>query len=366
MAGADRQSGTDQDAHPLITERSALPSDGGSGGKTLFNVTIAIPARNEVEVIESALAALEIAGAGLPAASGVVVLANNCIDGTAAQVRRHARHASMPVRVVECDLPPPRSDAGRARRLAMAAAEGMTREDGYIVTTDADAVLMPDALRAFHERIGTGADLVCGAISTTLPPEILFAPSVQRIDRVTRSYAALAYEVRHAIDRLYGTQEDGDQPHYIEAGACMAVSARFFRRIGGLPDIARGEDRALVRRAELAGGRVVYCERAHAVVSPRLDGRAAGGMAETLLARLSEADPLADESLLSHAAIVEDWRRAVLSLGKGPRPPLRQAEPRLRASDLERDLPRLRDFVAEVVRPDLAPIRNAGALAWTA
>ncbi len=199
-----------------------------------------------------------------------------------------------------------------------------------------------------------------------MPPHLLASPSLQRIDCISQSYAALTHEVRHAIDVLYGVREDGPRPHYVEAGACMAVSARFFERIGGLPDIPTAEDRALVRLAEHAGGRVVYCERAHASVSARLQGRAAGGMAETLRRRLAVPDPVADEALRPCAAIRADWHEALLCLEGGVCPPVRRADPPLRASDLERDLPSLRAFVNDVVRPDLAAMQSTRALACSA
>ncbi|MBM9596242.1 glycosyltransferase [Roseitranquillus sediminis] len=324
----------------------------------MFDITVAIPAQDEAETIEAALTAI-VAGAGETQGSiGIVVLANCCTDGTADFVGRFARRAPTHVGLIECDLPAERSDAGRARLLAMEAAAALTRAGGLILSTDADATLNEGTLGEVECAMAQGADLVCGTIDTELPPDISFAPSIRRIDGITSDYRRSAFEVRHAIDRIFGLQPPGPCPHYVEAGACVAVRTDFLRRIGGIPDVPHGEDRALLRRAEMFNGRVVYADRAGALVSPRLVGRAVGGMADAIRSRLRDPDPLADEALLSCEDIQRDWADAIAALGNDRRPVVREAEPQLRASDLERDLPSLRRFVEEVVRPDLAVIER--------
>jgi hypothetical protein len=63
-----------------------------------------------------------------------------------------------------------------------------------------------------------------------------------------------------------------------------------YRRIGGLPAVPVGEDRALFEALIRAELRVRHCPAARVIVSCRLDGRAAGGMADTLRRRLAEAE----------------------------------------------------------------------------
>ena len=95
-------------------------------------------------------------------------------------------------------------------------------------------------------------------------------------------------------------------------------------------------------------------------VSARLQGRAEGGMAETLRHRLAEADPLVDQAMLPLDVIRQLWAEAVA--GRPGLYPCRAAPgdwQRLRASDLETALPHLASFVCGTVRPHLRPTEAA-------
>ena len=78
--------------------------------------------------------------------------------------------------------------------------------------------------------------------------------------------------------------------HAAHSGASIALTLAAYRRVGGLPAVPVGEDRALFEALVRAEMRVRHCPAARVVVSCRLDGRAAGGMADTLRRRLAEAD----------------------------------------------------------------------------
>ncbi len=324
------------------------------------NIVVAIPAKNEAERIGRAIDAI---AAATPECGGVevVVLANNCTDGTVAVALEHGRRRNLPVNVLQCWLPPRWNSAGRARCLVMQKAAARCTSDGVLVSTDADAVISAGTLAAIEEAVGGGADLVCGGISTTLPPEIARSPSIRRIDSATAPYLDLVHDVRFSIDLLYAVQPEGPRPHYIESGACVALTADLFRRIGGLPDIPVSEDRALVRAAEAAGARIFYSDAAHARVSARTSGRAEGGMAAAIRARLADPDPFADQALVSPDDLRDEWYRALDLLPFGRRPAPGTATHPLRASDLERYLPALRSFVAESVGPAMAAHASAPA-----
>lgn len=334
---------------------SCLPLRARRGAPRIF---VAIPAKDEEHDIGRALSALAEAARGMRCE--VVVLANDCRDATAAVARSHgrqgrdARRGDAPgfgVHAIECRLPPGRANAGHARRLAMDAAVALCAPGDLLMTSDADAAVTPGTLQAVAAALAR-ADLVCGGISTTLPEAVASAASIRRIDGASEPARALVHEVRFAIDRLFGAQPEGACPHYVESGACLALTPDLYRRLGGLPDVASSEDRALVRAAEAAGARVAYAGAAHAWVSARLDGRAAGGMAEAIRTRLADPDPQADQSLIGVDALEAHWRHALALLAAGaPRPDPPEASPPLRASDLERELPRLRAFVEGVVRP---------------
>jgi cellulose synthase/poly-beta-1,6-N-acetylglucosamine synthase-like glycosyltransferase len=319
------------------------------GRVVVDHIAIAVPARNEEQFISRHLARLEQAAERTDARVSILIFANNCFDRTVELVR--SRRGQAEVRVVEADLPVGRATAGWARRLAAENAVRLFPTAKSILTTDADSELRPESLEAIRSHFRAGSDVVCGAISTNLPDAVAKASSIVRHDRLAEPYGALICELRFAIDRLYGRQPEGPAPHYIESGACIALTRDLYDRIGGLPSVAVGEDRALVRLAEQVGASVTYCDIAHAVVSARLEGRAPGGMAETIRLRLADPDPLADSTMVSADDLKCHWQDAVARVIAGKRPPMPVASSLLRTSDLERELPRLAAFIEETVRP---------------
>jgi hypothetical protein len=96
--------------------------------------------------------------------------------------------------------------------------------------------------------------------------------------------------------------------HQQNSGASLAVRAAALRRAGGAPTVACGEDRALVAALRLTDARVRHAPHIVVPVSGRLEGRAAGGMAETLKRRSQSPDVMADERL---EPTVDALRRAL-------------------------------------------------------
>lgn len=86
------------------------------------------------------------------------------------------------------------------------------------------------------------------------------------------------------------------------------MRAALLRRIGGAPLVSCGEDRALVAALRLVDARVRHAPGIVVLVSGRLAGRAAGGMAETLQRRSVSPDLLADDRL---EPTVDALRRAL-------------------------------------------------------
>jgi glycosyltransferase involved in cell wall biosynthesis len=79
-------------------------------------VVVAIPVRNEVDRIQSCVAAL---AAQSEAPDTVVLLFNNCHDGSEAAAKEMARHLPFPLEMISVQLGPKQPNAGTARRLAM-------------------------------------------------------------------------------------------------------------------------------------------------------------------------------------------------------------------------------------------------------
>lgn len=321
----------------------------------ITQIRVAVPIRNEAERLEGLLTSLAEAADAVALPVALDAVANNCTDDSAALLRAF-RHPAVTLDLHEITFPDGEASAGRARRLAM---DRAARSGALVMTTDADSVMDPGWMVAALRAVEAGADLVCGMIEADLG-DILACPSVARIARIEAPYGALVHEIRHCIDRMTGRQPLGEErPHYVESGACMAIRADRYRHIGGLPALCSSEDRALVHLAGTHGLAITYSRDMRARVSGRLDGRAAGGMAECLRSRMQDDDPLADQAMLAPEFLAMLWQRArtgLLTVYPDRSLPVGR---RLRASDLEAALPRLRAFVDTTVRPQYADWQRA-------
>jgi glycosyltransferase involved in cell wall biosynthesis len=262
-------------------------------------VCVAIPVRNEQDHIGACLAALR---RQIRPADDVLLMLNNCDDGTAALCQ--AAQDSLPLRIVEAHLPPALVSAGEARRLALLGALDLPRV-GVILTTDADAVPADDWIGANLAALAGGAEAVCGTthvhpVDVTKIPLRLFAD--HRIE--VKCAAAL-----DALDALIDADPADPWPrHQQHSGASIAVTATALRRAGGPPAVSHGEDRALIEKLRLADTKIRHAPEVSVSVSGRLDGRAAGGMADTIRRRLLSPDVFADEAL---EPAIDAYRRAL-------------------------------------------------------
>jgi hypothetical protein len=87
--------------------------------------------------------------------------------------------------------------------------------------------------------------------------------------------------------------------HTQHSGASIAVTAAAFARCGGVPPVASGEDRALVAALRRVDARIRHSPEVHVTVSGRTEGRAEGGMADTIRRRLAQPDDFLDDRLES-------------------------------------------------------------------
>jgi len=265
---------------------------------------VGIPVRDEVERITDCLAALSNQE---DAVLGVVLLVNNTRDATMQAVMDCRPSLRCPVLAVEHWFPPEQANAGRARSLAMQHADRVAPEGLPLLTTDADGRAAPDwlARNLFHLR--NGCDAVFGRAEID-PIEATSIPmSLHQADADECAYAALLDEIACLIN------PDADDPwprHTENSGASIAVTRPAYHRVGGIPTVALGEDRAFHAALRAADLRIRHAPEVRVVVSGRILGRAAGGMADTIRRRLVAPDLWLDDALEPVAARVLRLRRA--------------------------------------------------------
>ncbi len=253
---------------------------------------VAVPARNEGDRITACLQALDRqTGARL---DHILVLVNNSTDETAALARSFKAHPSTRVHVLERRLAPAQANAGHARHLAMEAAFDLVAPQGVLLTTDADGEVDHDWLSANIAALRAGADVVAGWVELDPVGHGQIPARLHEDDARECAYDALCDEI-HA--RLDPDPADPMPRHTQHSGASIAVTAEFYRRCGGVPDIPVGEDRGFIAALRTVDARVRHAPGVHVMVSGRTDGRSAGGMADTIRRRMVQPDAYLDDRL---------------------------------------------------------------------
>jgi GT2 family glycosyltransferase len=223
-------------------------------------VGVVIPARDEADGIDDCLAAVRRAAARVEEPVRIVVVADGCLDDTAARARRHPG-----VNVLET----PGSNVGGAR--AVGSRYALRRGATWLASTDADSIVPADWLTTQLDLARAGADVVIGAVHPR--------------------FADLAPD---EIDWWHRTHDDGQALGNIH-GANLGIAAAAYRRAGGFVPLPEHEDTDLVRRLRLSGAFVVATERGTVETSGRHVGRTPGGYARYLrddLPRLAAVNPV--------------------------------------------------------------------------
>ncbi len=296
--------------------------------EALCELSVAIPVHNEETGISATLAALaaqvDAAGQSLdPRRYEVLVLANNCSDGTVEQARRFAAATpALRLHVIEIVLPPPHAHVGAARRLVMDEAcrrlASLGRGRGVIATTDGDTLVRPTWVASNLEEIVRGADAVGGRILAT-PGEIA------ALDAGTRLYYRrdTAYRtLRTAYESILDPDPANAWPrHHHCFGASLAVTVHAYRAAGGLPVVHCLEDMAFVRELERRDARVRRSPAVNVRTSLRCSGRVDVGLSWTL-SNWTRAAALGEPLLLESPAAIA-WeamnRRCLRQLWEGRR-----------------------------------------------
>jgi glycosyltransferase involved in cell wall biosynthesis len=268
---------------------------------------VAIPAKNEADRIGPSLSALALQTRKPDA---VLLLLNNCTDNTAAIARTLSARLPYRLQLRTITFPPSVANAGNARRLAMECAAGLAGGDGVLMTTDADAVVAPDWVERNLLAIAAGANVVCGRV-------MVDAIEAARIPLHLHADDALECELTAVLDRIAARLDpDPADPwprHTEAAGASLAVTVTAFRHVGGIPAMASGEDRAFIQALARLDARIRHDPTVAVTVSCRTEGRAEGGMADTIRRRIIRQDEFTDASLEPTADAYRriDFRRRI-------------------------------------------------------
>lgn len=242
--------------------------------------------RNEVERLGTLLDAL--AGQDIAGLIPVVVTINNTTDGSVAQAfaaaRRHVGRLAL--LIDDHVFEPGFAHAGSARERAMALGlERLGRDpEGVLISTDADTRPPQDWVRSNLAAITAGADLVGGRLVID-EAEPLDAGGAA----IWAAWGEYWSRVRAIEDEIDPSASDPAPRHGDHTGASLAITLAAYEAAGGVPIVPTGEDRALVNAALSTGHRLVHPISVWTRVSPRFDGRAAGGMAEDMRRFLATA-----------------------------------------------------------------------------
>ncbi|MCB2379382.1 glycosyltransferase [Hymenobacter sp. BT635] len=265
------------DAAPVPSLHIAASPASGLGA------VVIIPVKDEAENLPLTLAALaaqvDLAGQPLPAGSfEVIVLANNCLDQSAAVARRFAQaHPALTIHVAEILLPAPLAHIGWARRLLMDEAcrrlELAGATTGYIASTDGDTQVAPTWLAATRAELTTyQTAAVCGRILT---PEACQPSRVRRCQLRDAAYRLLSARLEAALDP---NAADPWPRHHQHFGASFAITVAAYRLVGGLPVVPYLEDEALFQALLRHDLSVRHSPAVRVSTSDRQEGRVAVGL----------------------------------------------------------------------------------------
>lgn len=254
-------------------------------------VVVAIPVRNEADKIAACLAAF--ARQDFDGVFDLLFLLNNCTDATAGIIADFPA-SRMRVHVETRVFPPHLANAGHARRVAMLAARRLAGPHGVLLSTDADSTVAPDWIRRNIEIIADGADAVAGRIE--MDPE-----DFARLPPRLHDDEARAQTLARLIDAIDATADpvvhDPWPRHAEHSGASIAVTCAAHDAAGGIPRMPSSEDRAFFAALRGIDARIRHAPEVIVTVSGRLDGRAPGGMAETLRRRMAAPDEWLDDCI---------------------------------------------------------------------
>ncbi|WP_081448363.1 glycosyltransferase [Fulvimarina pelagi] len=251
---------------------------------------VCIPARNEAARIDRCLTSIH---SEFSRQAHIVLVVNDSDDETLDIVSSLIASGAVSATLVAIRWRNGLGTAPRARALAFDLA-GLVASEARLFSTDGDTMVCRGLMDAYDAAFDEGFDLVCGQIDF-LPDEALHLPWLDPSrDDAIRIYRDAS---RHIVSLTF-PDHDNPWPHHGNiGGANFAITADAYRRAGPIPLVAFGEDRALRRRCEAHGLRIIYSALPRVETSCRLDRSATGGLSAELQRNRTELDPMVDEAL---------------------------------------------------------------------
>ena len=228
------------------------------------SVVIAIPVRNEAEMLPRLIGALACQDV-CPSLFSALFLFDSCRDGSASVAS--AAQPKCGFRILQAHLPWRPPNAGRARRAACRHALQSVPEAQSLLTTDADTLPSPDWIRRNLEALEE-ADVVAGRINRE-----------NAADMPLRCRQETYLERLHSLRRFLDPVAHDPYPsHPSLGGASLAFRRNTYEALGGFPAISAGEDKAIVAHARRQGWRVRHDRSVHVLTSARTLGRVRSGL----------------------------------------------------------------------------------------
>lgn len=234
--------------------------------RTGWSVGIVVPARDEIDLVDSCVDSLLALTVPDGVDTWIIVVADACGDGTARAARRRLGGRGE-VRVASG------ANVGSARAAGAAGALDRFRRRGrplhrtWLLTTDADSMAPTGWLVTHLRQAEAGAVAVAGTVA---------------VESFDQHAAAVPARYREQ----YVVHADGTHPHV--HGANLGVRADAYLAVGGWRPLATREDHDLWDRLRAGGRPIISTIEAPVVTSGRRIGRAPDGFAG-LLGDLGEA-----------------------------------------------------------------------------
>ena len=253
---------------------------------------VCVPVQNEERFLPRSLVSLLTATTGCDAFGTIVLLVNNSSDASLQTSADVLRASGCSYLVANVALDHGCANAPHARRIALDIGASLA-SNGTLLTTDADTLVASDWVTSNLCHVRANSDLVCGSVSIA-PAEYAALPrSVRLCGEAETQYSAL-------LERKWQSWTVPSAPSFQLAamGASLALPTARYKEIGGMPIPLVAEDKAVAALGRARGWSITMASDVRVETSARLHARAAGGMGDALLARVTDDDPYCDEQLV--------------------------------------------------------------------